>query len=199
MRSASLIRSTNDGRLWSAPIDTIVSSPHGPIQLRDGRLLYAGKQLWKKEKKFGVAESRDDGLTWQWLAEMPSRDGDDGRENYHELHAVEAEDGTLIAQIRNQNLANYYETLQCESRDGGRTWSAPRSIGVWGCPLHLLKLRNGNLLMTYGHRRAPFGNQARLNTDHGPPVGPSRWAFTKTAWAPISATRAPWNSKTARC
>jgi hypothetical protein len=31
----------------------------------------------------------------------------------------------------------------------------------------LLRLRNGQLLMTYGHRRAPFGNQARLSEDHG--------------------------------
>jgi hypothetical protein len=83
------------------------------------------------------------------------------------LHAVEATDGTLIAQIRNHNEADKGETLQTESKDGGKTWTEPHSIGVWGLPSHLLRLRDGRLLMSYGHRRKPFGNQARLSTDNG--------------------------------
>ncbi len=162
-----LIRSTDGGKSWSTRIPTVVNSPHGPIQLKDGRLLYAGKQLWTGEKKIGVAESKDDGLTWQWLGEIPTRQGDDTTRSYHELHAVEAADGTLVAQIRNHNAANKGETLQSESKDGGKTWSEPHSIGVWGLPSHLLRLRDGRLLMTYGHRRKPFGNQARLSTDNG--------------------------------
>jgi sialidase-1 len=57
--------------------------------------------------------------------------------------------------------------LQSESKDGGKTWSEPHSIGVWGLPSHLLRLRDGRLVMTYGHRRKPFGNQARISTDNG--------------------------------
>lgn len=162
-----LIRSTDGGKTWSNRIPTIANSPHGPIQLKDGRLLYPGKQLWTGDKRIGVAESKDDGQTWQWLADIPTRKGDIVPKGYHELHAVEAEDGTIIAQIRNHNDANKGETLQTESRDGGRTWSEPHSIGVWGLPSHLLKLRDGRLVMTYGHRRAPFGNQARISSDHG--------------------------------
>lgn len=161
-----VIRSTDGGKSWSTRIPTIVNSPHGPIQLSDGRLLYAGKQLWTDDKKTGVCESTDDGQTWKWLAEIKSRPGDETR-NYHELHAVEAKDGTIIAHIRNHNKANAGETLQTESSDGGKTWSEPHSIGVWGLPSHLLRLRDGRLLMTYGHRRPPFGNQARLSEDHG--------------------------------
>ncbi len=162
-----LIRSTDGGLSWSTRIKTIVNSPHGPIQLKDGRLLYAGKRLWTDDKKIGVCESTDDGATWRWLAEIPTRPGDEVPKGYHELHAAEAADGTLIVQIRNHNKANAGETLQTESRDGGKTWSEPHSIGVWGLPSHLLRLRNGWLLMTYGHRRAPFGNQARISTDNG--------------------------------
>jgi len=160
-----IIRSTDGGKSWSTRIPTVVNSPHGPIQLKDGRLLYAGKKLWAEDKKIGVAESRDDGHTWQWLAEIPTRQGD--KNAYHELHAVEAADGTLIAQIRNHNEVNKGETLQTESTDGGKTWAEPHSIGVWGLPSHLLRLRDGRLLMSYGHRRKPFGNQARLSTDNG--------------------------------
>lgn len=162
-----LIRSTDGGKSWSARIQTIVNSPHGPIQLSDGRLLYAGKQLWTTDKKIGVAESRDDGQSWHWLAEIPARNGDRVDRGYHELHAVEAADGTIIVQIRNHNQPNARETLQAESTDGGRSWTVPHPIGVWGLPSHLLRLRDGRLLMTYGHRRAPFGNQARLSTDNG--------------------------------
>lgn len=162
-----MLRSTDGGITWSAPIATIANSPHGPIQLGDGRLLYAGKQLWTGDRRIGVAESKDDGLTWRWLADIPTRDGDEVPKGYHELHAVETADGTIIAQIRNHNKTNAGETLQTESGDGGKTWSTPHPIGVWGLPSHLLRLRDGRLLMTYGHRRAPFGNQARLSTDGG--------------------------------
>ncbi|MFT5466205.1 MAG: sialidase-1 [Verrucomicrobiales bacterium] len=161
-----IVRSTDGGITWSERFSSIVNSPHGPIQLSDGRLLYAGKKLWTGDKENGVCESIDDGLTWKWLAGIPTRDGDKHHE-YHELHAVEAEDGRLIVHIRNHNKPDAGETLQSESRDGGKTWSVPRSIGVWGLPSFLNRLRDGRLLMSYGHRRPPFGNQARISTDNG--------------------------------
>jgi sialidase-1 len=161
------IRSTDGGITWSARIATLVNSPHGPIQLADGRLLYAGKDLWGKDERVGFAESTDDGQTWRWLAHLQEREGDTHTE-YHELHAVETADKRLVVQIRNHNkTANDRETLQSESSDGGKTWSVPKAIGVWGLPSHLLRLRDGRIVMTYGHRRAPLGNQARISTDHG--------------------------------
>ena len=161
-----MLRSTDGGVTWSTPYDSIVNSPHGPIQLADGRQLYAGKDLWKSGKWIGVCESTDDGRSWKKLAQIPTRPSDDPGE-YHELHAVEATNGTIVVQIRNNNPANRSETLQTESPDGGKTWSVPHSIGVWGLPSHLLRLRDDRLLMTYGYRRKPFGNQARISTDHG--------------------------------
>ncbi len=161
-----VLRSTDGGVTWSERMRCPVNSPHGPVQLSDGRVLYAGKELWHGENRIGVCESTDDGGSWRWLAEIPTREGDDHRK-YHELHAVEAAAGRLIVQIRNHNKASPLETLQSESTDGGRTWSAPRSIGVWGYPSHLLRLKDGRLLMTYGHRRKPYGNQTRVSADHG--------------------------------
>ncbi|HZL89221.1 MAG TPA: sialidase family protein [Pirellulaceae bacterium] len=161
-----MIRSTDDAVTWSQRYDCLVDSPHGPIQLSDGRLLYAGKDLWRQGERVGFCESHDDGQTWKWLAQIPVRDGDSHTE-YHELHAVETEDGRIVCHVRNHNKANSGETLQCESSDGGKTWSKPKSIGVWGLPAHLLRLKDNRLLMTYGHRRAPLGNQARISSDHG--------------------------------
>ncbi len=99
-----MLRSTNGGLTWSTRYDCLVNSPHGPIQLSDGRVLYAGKELWKKERN-GVCVSGDDGRSWKWLAEVPTRPGDTAAE-YHELHAVETAKGPLVVHLRNHNKAN---------------------------------------------------------------------------------------------
>ena len=166
-----IIRSVDGGYSWSAPYRCLVNSPHGPIQLSDGRLLYAGKIFWygdsgNRKGRIGVCESTDDGQSWRWLAEIPRRAGDNF-DGYHELHAVETTTGRLIVHIRNHNQPNYRETLQSESTDGGKTWSKPHTIGVWGLPSHLLRLKDGRLLMSYGYRRPPWGNQARVSEDQG--------------------------------
>lgn len=161
-----MIRSTDGGVTWSSRYAVPVNSPHGPFNLQDGRILFAGKELWKPEQRIGVCQSTDDGQTWTWLATIPTRPGDDPRA-YHELHGVECQDGSLVVHIRNQNQKNFGETLQTVSSDGGKTWSVPQAINVWGLPSHLLKLHDGRLLMSYGHRRPPFGNQARISTDNG--------------------------------
>ncbi len=168
-RKASLgvwmIRSTNGGITWSGRYRSVLNSPHGPIELSDGRIFYAGKQLWKGDK-VGFAQSVDDGQTWEYLTDLPVRDGDD-KANYHELNAIECESGRIVVHIRNHNKKNNGETLQSHSADGGKTWSTPRSIGVWGLPSHLQRLGDGRLLMSYGHRRKPLGNQARVSSDEG--------------------------------
>ena len=160
-----MTRSTDGGLTWSRRYKPGLNSPHGPIQLADDRLLYAGKTFYSSEVKIGVSQSTDDGKSWKWLAEIPTRDGDDP-DQYHELHAVQSGD-RLIAHVRNHNKRNAGETLQSISDDGGESWSKPKSIGVWGLPSHLLRLRDGRLLMSYGHRRRPLGNQVRVSADDG--------------------------------
>jgi hypothetical protein len=161
-----MTRSDDGGVSWSGRYDSVVNSPHGPIVTRKSGLLYAGISLWQKNRQVGVAKSKDDGQSWEWFGEIPVRDGDSA-DDYHELHMVEAQTGELIVHIRNHNAKNARETLQSRSTDGGKTWSTPHSIGVCGLPSHLLRLRDGRLIMTYGHRRKPFGNQARISDDDG--------------------------------
>lgn len=161
-----MLRSEDGGLNWSPAYQVPLNSPHGPVNLSDGRLFYAGVALWEKDRKVGFSTSVNDGKSWSPLTTLPTRPGDDHR-NYHELHAVQAADGRLIIQIRNHNTANKSETLQTHSTDGGKTWAKPYAIGVWGLPSHLLRLADDRLLMTYGHRRAPLGNQARISEDNG--------------------------------
>lgn len=161
-----MLRSSDGGMTWSAPYRVPVNSPHGPVALSGNRLLYPGKELWEPGQRARAAQSTDDGRTWQILSDIPLRDGD-RYEDYHELHAVETADQRILVHIRNHSAANKGETLQCESSDGGKTWTVPHPIGVWGLPSHLLRLRDGRLVMSYGYRREPYGNQARVSEDHG--------------------------------
>jgi len=124
-----MLRSEDGGVNWSARYDSKVNSPHGPFQAGDGRLLYGGVELWGKKRRVGVCESTDDGKSWNWLAEIPVRKGDRSQE-HHELHGVQASNGDIVLQIRNNNQNSRGETLQTVSRDGGRSWSEPKSIGV---------------------------------------------------------------------
>lgn len=159
------IRSTDGGKTWSPPINTIVNSPHGPAMLTNGQLLYVGKEMWKSDRILSVV-SEDDGLTWKIIGEIPVREGDKDSD-YHEAHAVQAADGRIIVQIRNHNPADKGETLQSESLDNGKTWTPLHAIGVVGYPSHLLKLKDDSLLMTYGTREPPYAIQVRKSLDNG--------------------------------
>ena len=136
-----VLRSTDGGIRWDSRYRVPCNSPHGPVNLDDGRLLYAGKALWG-DNRVGFWESTDDGVSWQELAILPTRVGDNP-DKYHELHAIQAADGRIICHIRNHNDKDNLETLQSESMDGGKTWSIPHAIGVWGLPSHLLRTKSG--------------------------------------------------------
>jgi hypothetical protein len=114
----------------------------------------------------GAAQSTDDGQSWQMIADIPNMPGHNVSQ-YFELHAVEASDGTIIAQIRNNNQPHQSEVLQTESCDGGYSWSVPHPIGIWGYPAFLLKASDGRLITTVGHRREPFGTQISVSEDNG--------------------------------
>lgn len=161
-----MFRSTDDGVTWSARYATPFNSPHGPCQLSNGKLLYAGTELFTDEHRNGCCISEDDGQTWEVKGIIPTREGDT-QALYCELHAVEAADGRIVCQIRNHNKNNNNETLQTVSRDGGESWEVPRTLGVWGLPSFLTRLSDDRLVMTYGHRRDPLGIQARISDDNG--------------------------------
>jgi len=156
-------RSADSGKTWGEPIRVGVTAPHGPIQLRDGRLLYAGRVNWDGPPSISVEESRDDGQTWSRIGTVPLPAGTDIG-SCHEPHAVETPEGGLLVMIREQKE---YIMLQSESADGGRTWTTAHSTGIWGLPPHLLRLKSGALLTVYGHRRKPFGERACVSTDNG--------------------------------
>ena len=52
-----------------------------------------------------------------------------------------------------------------KSTDGGKTWSKAWEFGRIGSPPHLLLRKDGSVVVTYGRRRAPFGNRASISYD----------------------------------
>ncbi len=158
-------RSADNGKTWGAPSRTAGSAPHGPIALKDGRLLYVGTYGGSgPADRIVVEESKDDGVTWQALARL-----DSPRDFYaDEPHVVECANGRLVAMFRNEHPEMAKRFLgQSESEDGGRTWSPIHLTGIWGFPPHLIRLKDDRLLMVYSYRRQPFGHRACLSSDHG--------------------------------
>jgi hypothetical protein len=77
--------------------------------------------------------------------------------------------GRPVANIR------HYESWILRSEDDGAnwefqtiaTWSAAVETPLQGHPAHLLRLRNGQLICTYGFRDQPIGIRAALSRDNG--------------------------------
>jgi sialidase-1 len=174
--------SPDGGRTWEAPRPSPCSAPNGPIVLADGRLLYVG---WTAhavsgkrpdaKRRLVVAESRDRGATWRTIAEINASPDYPGKapggfSYLGEPHVVETASGKLVAMARYEEFPRAEERCflwQFESDDGGHTWTEPRATPIWGKPPHLLRLRDGRLLVSYGIRRAPFGQRACLSRDDG--------------------------------
>ncbi|MEN8202436.1 MAG: exo-alpha-sialidase [Bacteroidota bacterium] len=160
-------RSPDGGLSWEEPVKQLVSAPHGPIELSGGSLLYVGTANINNEKTIGVEKSLDDGQTWQLIASVPINDKDTIA-YYHEPHVVELSDGKLIAMFR-YNPPDHKNSFlrQSESNDGGESWTTTHKTGIWGYPPHLIQLRNGWILLSYGVRHEPFGEMACISRDGG--------------------------------
>ena len=163
-------------------MNSIVSAPHGPIELRDGRLLYVGTSarlvstqqgregILKGEISLLSAESTDEGQSWRVIGTIPVPEEEQDGLNYHEPHAVELDDGRIVCLWRFHKAGEPRHDAhmrQTESSDGGHTWTVMQPTPMWGYPPHLVLLSSGDLLVSYGHRRSPFGQRACLSHNGG--------------------------------
>ena len=84
-----------------------------------------------------------------------------------EPHLAETTKGRLVAHFRHNKGVHRGYLFQSESDDGGHTWTLAHKLPIWGFPPHLIRLRDGRLLTTYGYRRKPYGQRACLSNDGG--------------------------------
>jgi hypothetical protein len=159
-------RSLDGGKTWETPSRTHVTAPHGPIQLRDGRLLYLGTGSWEGKHSVVAEESQDDGQTWKVISSVPPFD--DKTAGFSEPHVVELKSGKLLTMIRYEPKDSSRSYLmQTESYDGGKSWTKPYQTPIWGYPPHMIELNNGWVLVVYGHRREKYSERACISRDEG--------------------------------
>ena len=131
VRDASLgnwrISSRHNGRTCSKPEKMIGVSqtPHGPILLRDGSLFQIGRSFSDSRQGEGEKgrtiistwKSLDAGHTWTCLCpELPDMNGENSKPHqFHEPHAVELSDGTLVAQNRRAWIAKVVVGMRCKA------------------------------------------------------------------------------------
>ncbi|MHB9024396.1 MAG: sialidase family protein [Armatimonadota bacterium] len=175
--------SDDGGDSWNPPMRLPVNTPHGPILLRNGEILFFGKQFRNPERDPAEFEGQiqtltsRDGISWTALGCVPIYPGTN-LDNYHEPHVVELPSGKLIGHIRLENRVEHdvtavglthFTLMQTESTDGGRTWTTAQPLGILGGPPHLLRHSSGALVCVYGyrHREHPFGECAAVSYDEG--------------------------------
>ncbi|NLZ55575.1 MAG: exo-alpha-sialidase [Clostridiaceae bacterium] len=170
--------SADGGETWSEQIPSPLTTPHGPIRLRNGRLFYFGKLMFisdsgtKPEKPIMGAVSDNRGLSWRLLGPVPMPTGIIG-ENVHEPYAIELADGKMLGFIRLQmrkldEPALRFTIMQTESTDGGLNWSEAKLLGCDGSPPHIIQHSSGTLVLVFGCRTAGrYGIRAWISEDDG--------------------------------
>ena len=100
-----------------------------------------------------LIRSEDDGFSWNFYNMFPSNiDG-------NEMAFIDIDD-KLYCMIRNEK--NPY-LMESWSYDKGLTWTYPVYTNINGTPPHLLKLKDGRILLTYGYRYDAMGIRAKVS------------------------------------
>ncbi|MBQ9116616.1 MAG: exo-alpha-sialidase [Clostridia bacterium] len=167
--------STDNGVTFGPIFKAPVTSPHGPLELSDGTLLWVGRKYscndtqMFDDKILAFKVDLDGGT--EYVGEIANVTDFDFNPLSCEPHTVQLDDGTLLTHIRVQNYGDnpLFTVYQSESRDMGKTWSKPIQLlpQMGGSPPHILKHSSGMLVCTYGYREAPFGVKAMFSRDNG--------------------------------
>lgn len=164
------------GATWSDPITTPCSTPHGPILLRNGTLLYVGRTSVAGVGGDGIYAftSTDGGYHWNFLSKVHEKT----EFTFCEPHVVELSNGRLLVAIRVQSgsatIEDTYRIYTSFSDDGGETWSPVRMVKdkngkeLYGTPPQLIQLDNGAVVMTCASRKSTDrGEYAIISYDGG--------------------------------
>lgn len=180
------------GKTYSPIYKSPVTSPHGPVCLSDGSILWVGTsfdtspsekeeliEAYKINPNDGscsyvgkVEKIKDENENNEKFITIPSVDEDYievERPEYLiscEPYAIELDDGSILCHIRVEPTFTLYQT---KSFDKGKTWTTPKRLlpDMGGAPSHILKHSSGALIATYSYRKNPFGIKALISYDNG--------------------------------
>jgi hypothetical protein len=166
------------GELYKSPI----SSPHGPIQRKNGDIIWVGRTFSDNDTMMendcicAYLLHPENGKT-EYLGRVDDVIIDGEKQLSCEPYAFELDDGSLICHIRVQTPkgeSKLFTTYQTMSADGGMTWSAPKRIlsEFGGAPAHIMLHSSGTLISVYGFRGSPittkpYGIKAMFSRDGG--------------------------------
>jgi hypothetical protein len=167
-----VIRSHDGGHSWEhprrldfeplngrSPYGPMLSFPDGTIGMCIYGMPMGDDRPWHVPHYAAyLLRSSDGGRTW----------GDPSlvAQGFGETAFLRLRDGELLAALR--SAASPPNVYIARSADDGRTWSAPLLATEPGeHPADLTLLSNDWVLMTYGHRRQPFGVQGMVSRDRG--------------------------------
>ena len=152
-----------------------VTSPHGPVIMPDGNLLYVGNRYdgqtaeSNAEEYFIDCYKLSSQCEFEYLSTIEAVQPEPGKSKCEncEPHAVVLPDGKIIVHIR-MDGGGFFTIYQSESRDGGKTFTKPHPIGLeHGSPPHLTLHSSGVLISSYGYRREPYGQRVMFSRDGG--------------------------------
>jgi hypothetical protein len=112
------------------------------------------------------ARTTDGGQSWEKLGKMLT-----GHWGYAIMSStVELDNGALVSAVRRRYKEKTWVKI-VRSDDRGKTWDAvsdaTEPLEGHGNPASLVRLDDGRLVITYGHRAKPYGIRARISRDAG--------------------------------
>jgi BNR repeat protein len=138
---------------------------------RDAMVFLTAAKAAGGEGRTFVAQTRDGGLHWEFIAWTAPDPG----EGFSIMPStVRLSDTRIVTTVRHEDSKrkgpNWIDAYS--SNDNGKTWvylsrPAPDTGDKSGNPPSMIKLRDGRLAITYGHRSSPFEMRARLSSDDG--------------------------------
>ncbi len=167
----SFLRVSNDcGFTWGETVRVPVSSPHGPVQLHNGSIVYFGKQMYSDKIKKGslaVFGSGPDAKNWELLSYIDAPEGFNN-DNCHEPHLTVLEGGRLLGSVRvQQSEPHIFTVYTCYSDDNAVSWSRLVPTGIEGSPPHLMQHSSKAVILSVGRRIPPYGERAYISRDGG--------------------------------
>lgn len=190
-------RSSDGGKSWSIDKLAFPSAGHGMTEYipygdilvaQDGTLRMSAYQGSTQihQNRASMFKSEDDGRSWQWVSYI----GADTIGNGHNETAIfQIDDGNWIAAARRwTSTGSTGAPIDLFiSRDDGRTWEFRLQLTDEDQhPAHIVRLQNGELLLTYGNRqKGSFGVATKRSKDNG-----DTWSDTQIVLSDLSG----WDS-----
>jgi len=161
--------SDDGGKTWEKkdiemPFMASLASGMNSLQLDDGTIVFPvyGFQKVGQPDSSWVLRTTDYGKTWK-LIKVGTHP--DGKTPLNEPFIIRLDNGRLMIVMRTGRGKDHL--WQAFSDDEGASWHSLRDTGVKGHPPDLLRLQDGRILLTYGHRHEPYGIRAVVSNDNG--------------------------------